>query len=105
MAYNELLVKGHLYAFVNQKASDGTPFCHLLVEDTPAGLALVAAIKAASLLFDQAKDKLDDLGAQYKRKDGAPLHVFDPAGLARPAVVVEPSGPAAPTPALPEVIP
>jgi hypothetical protein len=79
MARN-IIVKGHVAGVVNALTNDGEPVCHLLLEDTPAGDALAKALTLTGRIYDNAdRGPLGDWTAvpgKYKRKDGAPLHVF-----------------------------
>ena len=90
-----LYVKGHIQGVVNMVAEDGEAFCHLLVDDSPEGDAVVAALKAAGLIYDSGADGADfgTVPAKYKRQDGNPLHEFAGIDIKPPAVVAEGADP------------
>lgn len=72
----EALIKGHIEAVVNLVADDGTPFCHILLDDN-RGLATIDNLKAAGIIFIQGGNVAwKDVPAKFKNKKGKPKHTF-----------------------------
>lgn len=91
MATRNLYLPGHIQGVVNQLAADGTPFCHVLIEDDANGTPLVAAIKPPSMIYDSGAPgaDFDALAAKYKRTNGEPLHVFLGNDVRPPPIISE----------------
>ena len=88
----ELHIQGHIVAVVNLRAQDGTPFCHLLLDDDAGGQAVVDGLQSAAVISDTDDEAkaFADAPAKYKRQGGEPLHQYAGSDVRRVPPIEEP---------------